>query len=90
MAARPGTSLHNHGIAIDIDSADGNLLNRGGLLGKYNFNRPLSSEPWHIEDGDFDRVALSKKGVDIANYWSRTGKLPNKDPFMAANGACFE
>lgn len=45
--ARPGTSRHNKGLAVDIDKAFANahahVLIGNGLM------RPMSYEPWHFE-----------------------------------------
>jgi LAS superfamily LD-carboxypeptidase LdcB len=50
-AAKPGSSLHNFGYAIDVNSSDANKLSTLGLLDKWGFSRPLMGmgEPWHIE-----------------------------------------
>ena len=48
-AAPPGRSLHEKGLAIDVNSSDGNSLEKMGLLAKYGFVRPMSYEPWHIQ-----------------------------------------
>lgn len=52
--APPGRSKHEKGLALDVDYKAGatvKLLESTGLLKKYNFTRPLSNEPWHIEYG---------------------------------------
>lgn len=52
--APPGKSKHEKGLALDVDYKGGatiKLLESNGLLAKYNFTRPLSNEPWHIEYG---------------------------------------
>lgn len=48
-AAKPGTSMHEYGYAIDMNSADANALASMGLLQKYGFCRPVKGEPWHLE-----------------------------------------
>jgi LAS superfamily LD-carboxypeptidase LdcB len=48
-AARPGTSMHEKGLAIDISSADAATLEKMGLMTKYGFTRPIGGETWHIE-----------------------------------------
>lgn len=48
-AAKPGGSLHESGLAIDIDSATADKLEKLGLMRKYGFTRPVGGEPWHIE-----------------------------------------
>ncbi|BDH16681.1 MAG: hypothetical protein [Bacteriophage sp.] len=62
LAAKPGSSNHNFGIAIDINSANANTLAAAGLLDKYHFHRPLANhpshpEPWHLENHLFARGA---------------------------------
>lgn len=48
-AARPGTSLHEFGLAIDVQSSDLDAMDKLGLLRKYGLTRPLGSESWHLE-----------------------------------------
>jgi len=48
-AARPGRSMHEFGLAIDINTPDANQLDKLGLLRKYGFTRPIGGETWHIE-----------------------------------------
>lgn len=48
-AAPPGSSLHEHGLAIDINSATADELDKLGLMRKYGFTRPIGGEKWHIE-----------------------------------------
>jgi len=47
--ARPGTSRHESGFAIDIDRNSASAMEGCGLFKKYGFHRPLSNEPWHVE-----------------------------------------
>ena len=48
-AARPGKSKHEVGLAVDMNSADANQAIGMGLFDKYGFQRPIASEPWHVE-----------------------------------------
>lgn len=48
-AARPGSSMHEFGLAMDVNSADLNALDNAGLMRKYGFTRPVGGEPWHME-----------------------------------------
>lgn len=48
-AAKPGTSLHEFGLAVDVNSPDADALDKMGLLRKYGFTRPVGGEPWHLE-----------------------------------------
>lgn len=59
-AAKPGTSLHEFGAALDINSPDADNLEKMGLMRKYGFTRPVGGETWHIEpagiQGQLDRA----------------------------------
>lgn len=60
--AKPGNSKHEQGLALDVDYKGGatvKLLESSGLLAKYNFSRPLSHEPWHIEYGSGSAVSAA-------------------------------
>ena len=48
-AASPGNSMHEFGLAIDINSADADAMEKLGLMRKYGLTRPVGAEPWHIE-----------------------------------------
>jgi hypothetical protein len=48
-AAPPGRSLHEFGLALDVNSADLNEMEKYGLMKKYGFTRPIGGEPWHTE-----------------------------------------
>ncbi len=48
-AAKPGRSLHEFGLAVDIDSKTLNRMDEMGLMKKYGFTRPIGGEPWHVE-----------------------------------------
>lgn len=48
-AAKPGKSFHNYGLAADIQSDQANEMDKMGLLSKYNLERPVQNEPWHIQ-----------------------------------------
>ena len=59
-AAKPGRSLHEFGLAIDINSTEANAMEKMGLMRKYGFTRPMGQEPWHMEP------ALIQKSIDKA------------------------
>ena len=48
-AAKPGNSIHEFGMALDVNSPEANLLDEMGLLRKYGFTRPVGGETWHLE-----------------------------------------
>lgn len=54
-AAPPGRSLHEFGLAIDMNSADADQLEKMGLMKKYGFTRPVGAEPWHMEPAGIQR-----------------------------------
>jgi len=66
MAARPGSSMHNYGLAADVQSSQANELQKMGLLQKYGLTRPLSNEPWHLQPQGLS-VAAAKAGIYSAD-----------------------
>ena len=50
-AAPPGNSLHERGMAIDVNRSDADGLDRAGLLSKYGLSRPVAGDPVHIQAG---------------------------------------
>jgi hypothetical protein len=70
--AKPGTSLHNYGMAIDVNSTDGNALDSMGLLKKFGFSRPVKGEPWHIQPVGVT-LAAAKQGIFSADFPSDQG-----------------
>ena len=66
MAGKPGSSLHNFGLAVDLPSAQANELDKLGLLGKYGFVRPIPNEKWHIQPAGIS-VAAAKAGIYSAD-----------------------
>ena len=77
-AARPGTSRHEVGLAIDLNSTNGNELEMMGLLRKWGFHRPYNPrEPWHIEPIEGAKLAPLSATAEL----SRSGK-----PLIVANG----
>jgi hypothetical protein len=60
LAATPGYSAHEFGLAMDISSANANELESLGLMKKYGFTRPIGAEDWHIEPSG---VAASLQSV---------------------------
>lgn len=62
-AARPGTSNHGFGFALDVNTSDVNRAVSLGLLQKYGLYRPMLSshpyEPWHIEPIGLNKSSLS-------------------------------
>lgn len=63
-AARPGRSLHESGLAVDIDNAStggADAVDRMGIAAKYGFFRPFKNSPgkkkelWHFENHYYAR-----------------------------------
>lgn len=66
-AAKPGTSLHEFGLAIDADSDDLDAMDKAGLMRKYGFMRPVGGEPWHMEAiGIQGNLQLAKRDASFA------------------------
>ena len=47
--ARPGTSRHERGIAVDINRADADAMDSLGILQRHGLHRPVANDPVHIE-----------------------------------------
>lgn len=61
-AAKPGGSIHEFGLALDINTVQVNELERLGLMRKYGFTRPIRGETWHIEPAGIQAdIAAAKK-----------------------------
>ena len=48
-AARPGTSMHEKGLAVDIDVNQAAMMDQLGILRKYGLDRPVQGDPVHIQ-----------------------------------------
>ena len=67
-AAPPGRSLHEFGLALDVNSKDLNELEKLGLMRKYGFTRPVGGEPWHTEAaGIQSNIKKAKKDPNWAS-----------------------
>lgn len=73
--ARPGTSRHESGFAIDIDRNSAGKLEQSGMFKKYGFHRPLSNEPWHVE-----MIGAGKGGAGV----STSGSAPSPQVMQKA------
>jgi hypothetical protein len=58
-AARPGTSKHERGLAVDIAQATADEMDRMGLLSKYGLSRPVPNDPVHLEVSAANGAVLS-------------------------------
>jgi len=69
-AAKPGNSTHEFGLAVDINGAAADELDKLGLMRKYGFTRPIGGEKWHLEPiGVSLNPVLAKKDQ---NYRTKT------------------
>jgi len=67
-AARPGTSLHEYGLAVDMNSGDLDAMDDLGLMRKYGFTRPVGGEPWHTEAAGIQgNLKLAKNDPNFAS-----------------------
>lgn len=73
--APPGSSIHEHGLAIDFNKSNPSAINEAsqmGLLSKYGLTRPLSNEPWHVEPiGARKTAATASLGTEAPKAPSR-------------------
>ena len=66
-AARPGRSLHEFGLALDVNSPDLDAMDQAGLMRKYGFTRPVGGEPWHMEPAGIQvNIAKAKEDPSFA------------------------
>lgn len=80
-AAKPGTSLHEKGLAIDIPSVTAAELEKLGLMRKYGFTRPVGGEPWHLEPAGIQKnVQLARDNRKEADL------LVETSPFRGGGG----
>lgn len=67
-AAKPGTSLHEFGLAVDMDRKALAEMEDLGLMRKYGFTRPVGGEPWHIEAAGIQaNIRGAKEDSNLAN-----------------------
>lgn len=100
LAAEPGKSIHEFGMAFDVDQAVAKELEEMGLFRKYGFTRPVGGEKWHVEPSgiqlDIQRSKTDKKwatdqiemspGRGGGGLGSITGtKAKTRNPAMAIN-----
>ena len=62
--AKPGTSKHNEGRAIDLQSSDVNNLEKKGLLSKYGFSR-TPGDPQHIQMGGGSSTSAAPSATSL-------------------------
>lgn len=74
MAAPPGRSLHQYGLAIDADRNALNEMDQMGILAKYGLTRPIRNEPWHVQPMGISSAA-STAGVYSADSPQSQGDL---------------
>lgn len=73
-AAKPGRSLHEFGLAVDVNTPDVNALDKLGLMRKYGFTRPVGGETWHVEPiGIQSNIGNAKKDSSLASEMIASG-----------------
>lgn len=67
-AAPPGSSLHEKGLAVDMNTGDLDAMDKMGLMKKYGFTRPIGGETWHAEPSGLSiNIDGAKKDVSLAS-----------------------
>lgn len=84
-AAKPGTSMHEYGYAIDMHAADANKLDSMGLLQKYGFVRPVRGEPWHLEPASIQAMKQTIRKNAPGASQAYAAKAVQSTSAMAAN-----
>lgn len=72
-AAKPGQSLHEYNLAVDVDQNNLNDMDKLGLLRKYGFTRPVGGEPWHLEPIGIQSDLTKYKNDSIAAAQATAG-----------------
>jgi len=62
-AAAAGSSMHNYGLAVDMNTVDTEKAISVGLFKKYGFTRPVPGETWHVEPAGIDRAGIRAAGM---------------------------
>jgi hypothetical protein len=76
--AQPGMSLHQRGIAVDVNSEQRRTLQSMGLLGKYNM-AGLPNDPPHIQSLAMGGVATGPKSGYAATLHGNEAVVPLPD-----------
>ena len=71
LAARPGHSNHERGLAADLSCRGRGLAWAHRLAGKFALRFPMSYEPWHIEPVGASRYARRHVGARYAHARGR-------------------
>lgn len=67
-ASPPGNSVHEVGLALDINTPDAVALDKLGLMRKYGFTRPVGGETWHIEPAGIQgNIKKAKEDLNFAD-----------------------
>ena len=86
--AKPGTSLHERGLAIDVSKSDAEAMDSMGILGKYGLNRPVRGDPVHIQlMGTKSNEATGAKeisGPKMSEAAAAPVSAPSATPAMAS------
>ena len=62
--AKPGSSLHETGNAVDINKTAANEMDRLGILKKYGLDRPVAGDPVHVQlAGPTSRLKNNMAGI---------------------------
>lgn len=80
LAAPPGKSKHNHGLAIDFDTDNYELLHQ--LAAQVGLIFPVDGEPWHAELGE------GAHNMDMGQYGS--GSIQYDLNYLGTEGASPE
>ena len=91
LAARPGTSAHEFGLAIDVNPRPGEDARSASLLSKYGLGLTVQHEPWHIgmpggnkrlPSGGFNPLGVMDLGIGKF-IDSIIGGIPGGDPWKS-------
>ena len=83
--AAPGTSKHETGNAVDINSEAANYMDQAGILKKYGLTRPVAGDAPHVElagaRNGYNPTVNAKPSTDmnVANSQDRYNQMVNNN-----------
>jgi len=75
--ATPGRSMHNFGLAVDVNKSHAKELIDLGLVRKYGFTFPVGAETWHMEAA-MCQLAVGRCRSDAAYAASMVASSPGR------------
>lgn len=90
-AAKPGGSMHEKGLAMDISTKDLTELERLGLMRKYGLTRPVGGETHHVESSGVQmNIQKAKDDPGFADMQIKASAGRGGGGFGTMNGSALK